>query len=261
MRFDSLSSTPCSLCFYLVWNQIKDRLVRSIEAEKKRKRDELIRARKNTLFAKLKPHYDELVSEQDETTKLWYPTLRDLDKIPAVDIILGEDDAQIELTPERIQNILDIVETHVATLQVPTEQALLAQLRETYASVSSICGEDVDLPETLDRKYLHYAISRFRCSGNHSYCQGKRSYSYKGLLKHLRVLSRSDTEVHVEDVKGAYKAFKILGLPRDLFFNDMPDAFVCDCLKPGLSMPLQFDMLLSHLRDEKEFHDTMMAHA
>lgn len=247
---------------YQVWNQIKGRLVECIEHEKKVKQQRLIERRKHELSIKLKSHYDGLLSRLNESeypVKQWYPALHDATRIPAVNAILSENDAQIHLTQERIQQILDIIESDVTDARERTETRLLSELREVYAHATD--GTEIDLPEILDRKYLYFSASRFKCP--QSCCTSYEFplfHSYEELSPQRYPRIKEEISVDVVNSQTSRKVVRMLGLPDDHLAKDLPSHLICDCLKPNVTMPMTYGRLLQHLSQDRAWYKDMTEH-
>ncbi|KAK7681791.1 hypothetical protein QCA50_015138 [Cerrena zonata] len=240
-----------------IWNQIKGKMVACLEREKQKRRDELIRQRKNNLSTKLKPHYNTFVAqlkENEDELHLWFPILQHALKIPAVDTILSQDDYAIELTPERVQEVLDIVKADVILTRDRTEAKLLSQLRDVYACDAD--GSEVEHPETLDRKYLYFATSFFQCPCG-CCSSGSSIHTFTEILGHVWHHSKSEIKVNVSASRTARKVIRILDFPEEHLAKDVPHRYICDCLHPKLEMPLKFEELVSHITDDRVWHTEM----
>lgn len=241
---------------HLVWNQIKGRLVECLEYEKKRNRAQLIAQRKYDLSLKLSPHYIAHVDTLDEDTlKFWFPSLQEAVKLPGVNAILSKNDAQIDLTPERVQEILDIVKVDAIATRDRIEVDLLSQLREVHNN--DVDGSKVKLPESLDRKYLFYATSLFRCP--HYCCRSSYSplHSYVGILQHIKARVRFTFGVDVAASQIARKVVRLLGFSDDHLAKDLPHGYICNCLHPKIAMPSTFGKLIAHLHKDRVWYNEM----
>lgn len=186
----------------------------------------------------------------------WLPKMNKAMLLPAIDEVFSENNADIELTEDRIRHLVDILDIHFLDLRAVNERRLLSELQLVYPEQIHADSSDTALPATVVQSYLQRASSIFTREGT-GFLLGRLCSFQEAIEVGDPLFGR------VEDIHGdvqaslvAKEAIRMLGLPEDLPAQCLPDYFACDCEQ--LDYPLSFAHLVQHLLDEVQWYEDMI---
>lgn len=198
--------------YFIVWDIFKAKLVHCIDRKTQIKLQKAIVQRKTSLRKNFWTRYENhwrLKVQNDPSFTSWELPFTGAVNLRSVEAILSENEANIELTVDRIQALLTAVDKYAIKNRSTHAKRFFSDLQLLYlpsTGVSTITLSDTEICGYLSRATSFYChdgkIRNFQDS-----MESCRNRDYPKSLQSLRV--------HITATEVARQALRMLGLPED----------------------------------------------
>ncbi|KAK7677275.1 hypothetical protein QCA50_019776 [Cerrena zonata] len=237
------------------WRRIKDKVERILAAVARLKRDK-------RLSSEFLTEYRLRRKDISDPLRSWLPLDFVADSHPVVHSALYGDDVEVYNVSEdiemqlRVQRAIETAWTVAEGLKNSAEVSILSQLQSIDTQNMK---QNSNGPGSLYHASTIYICER--CADGHS--RPVTLHTLPSLLQHLRWRSELISwqewrpKVSIDATHIARRTICALGLPNDISLYDLPTRYVCDCLKPGLILPMDFFSLIRHILDETAWYNAV----